>query len=80
MGPRYVAGAATDTASMDYGQSSDFEVHQILGEANIWAVENLANAEALPETGTNQLFSLVGLKLNTCRLKALKSTYQGIHF
>ena len=45
---------ATDTASMDYGQSSDFEVHQILGEANIWAVENLANAEALPETGMKQ--------------------------
>ena len=52
---------ATDTASMDYGQSSDFEVHQILGKANIWAVENLANAEALPETGTKQLFSLASM-------------------
>ena len=57
-GHRNVVGVATDTASMDYGQSSDFEVHQILGKANIWAVENLANAEALPETGTKELFSL----------------------
>ena len=48
---RNVIGVATDTASTDYGQSTDFETHQILGEANIWAIENLANAEALPETG-----------------------------
>ena len=48
---RNVIGVATDTASTDYGQSSDFETHQILGEGNIWAIENLANAEALPETG-----------------------------
>ena len=46
---------ATDTASTDYGQSTDFETHQILGEANVWAIENLANAEALPETGRSQL-------------------------
>ena len=49
---------ATDTASTDYGQSTDFETHQILGEANVWAIENLANAEALPETGRSQLISL----------------------
>ena len=48
---RNVIGVATDTASTDYGQSTDFETHQILGGANIWAIENLANAEALPETG-----------------------------
>ena len=49
---RDIVGVAVDTPSIDYGQSSDFEVHQILGAANVWAVENLANAEGLSETGT----------------------------
>ena len=60
---RNVIGVATDTASTDYGQSTDFETHQILGEANIWAIENLANAEALPETGRSQQMHLSSLDL-----------------
>ncbi len=36
---------------MDYGQSRDFQVHQILGKANIWGLENLANLEMLTESG-----------------------------
>ncbi len=40
-----------DTASIDYGKSQDFPVHQIVAEANIPALENLTGLSALPATG-----------------------------
>ena len=48
---RRVHGVAIDTASMDYGPSTDFIVHQVLNGADIYGIENLANAERLPEQG-----------------------------
>ncbi|MEO8098590.1 MAG: cyclase family protein [Acidobacteriota bacterium] len=48
---RKVNGVAIDTASMDYGPSTDFITHQILTAANIYGIENLANAGELPATG-----------------------------
>ncbi|WP_428939922.1 cyclase family protein [Fontivita pretiosa] len=48
---RRVAALAVDTPSIDYGQSKDFIVHQIVGEANKPAFENLANVDQLPPTG-----------------------------
>ena len=48
---RKVAALGVDTASIDYGQSKDFIVHQIAGEANVPGLENLANLEDLPELG-----------------------------
>jgi len=48
---RAVYGVGIDTASMDYGPSSDFIVHQVLNGANIFGIENIANAERLPLTG-----------------------------
>ena len=48
---RDVAALAVDTASIDYGQSSDFIVHQILNGANKPAFENVANVDRLPPTG-----------------------------
>ena len=48
---RAVSGVGIDTASMDYGPSTDFIVHQVLNGANIYGLENVANAAALPETG-----------------------------
>jgi kynurenine formamidase len=48
---RQVAAVAIDTASLDYGPSSDFIAHQILNAANIYGIENLANADRLPATG-----------------------------
>jgi kynurenine formamidase len=48
---RKVEGIAIDTASMDYGQSKDFIVHQVLTGAGIYGLENLANAERLPPAG-----------------------------
>lgn len=49
---RKVAALGVDTASIDYGPSKDFIVHQIVNGANLPGLENIANLEALPETGT----------------------------
>ncbi|MEQ1945626.1 MAG: cyclase family protein [Bryobacteraceae bacterium] len=48
---RKVDGVGIDTASMDYGPSKDFIVHQILNKANIFGLENVANADKLPVKG-----------------------------
>ncbi len=40
-----------DTASIDYGQSKDFQTHRILLGSNIPGFENLANLDQLPATG-----------------------------
>jgi len=46
------AGAlGVDTASIDYGASKDFIVHQIANGANVPGLENVAHLDALPETG-----------------------------
>jgi kynurenine formamidase len=48
---RDVAALGIDTASIDYGQSDDFIVHQVVNGANKPAFENLANVGRLPPTG-----------------------------
>ncbi len=48
---RAVNGLGIDTASIDPGQSRDFPVHRVLGEANVYALENVAALERLPATG-----------------------------
>jgi kynurenine formamidase len=48
---RKIDGVAIDTASMDYGPSKDFIVHQVLNKAGIYGLENIANAEKLPVKG-----------------------------
>jgi kynurenine formamidase len=48
---RRVAAIAVDTASIDHGPSKDFPVHRLVGAANVPGLENVANAERLPETG-----------------------------
>src|SRR5262245_13786192 len=46
------AGAiGVDVASIDYGASKDFMVHQIAGAANVPGFENLMNLDQLPATG-----------------------------
>lgn len=57
---RNIKAVGIDTASIDYGQSSLFETHQILLGANIPAFENVANLERLPATGAQ----LVALPMN----------------
>lgn len=48
---RRVAALGVDTASIDYGQSSDFIVHRIANGANVPGFENVAHLERLPARG-----------------------------
>lgn len=48
---RDVAAIAVDTASIDYGPSSDFIVHRIINGANKPAFENVANVDRVPASG-----------------------------
>ena len=48
---RHVGALGVDTASIDYGQSKDFIVHQIAMGANVPGLENIANLDRLPERG-----------------------------
>lgn len=45
---RKVNAVGLDTASIDYGQSTGFEAHRILGAANVPVLENLENLDRLP--------------------------------
>ena len=48
---REVAVLGVDTASIDYGRSSDFMVHRIAAARNVPGLENLTNLDRLPPTG-----------------------------
>ena len=48
---RSIHAIGLDTPSIDYGQSTLFESHQVLFQQNIPAFENLANLERLPPVG-----------------------------
>ncbi len=45
---RHIKAIGIDTFSIDYGQSRQFESHQILTKANIPIFENVASMEELP--------------------------------
>lgn len=49
---RSVHVVGVDTPSTDYGQSKTFPVHVILGKANIPGLENVANLNKLPQSGS----------------------------
>mmetsp|Transcript_30298 Transcript_30298/g.54812 ORF Transcript_30298/g.54812 Transcript_30298/m.54812 type:complete len:286 (+) Transcript_30298:85-942(+) len=49
---RKVSVLGVDTASIDYGQSRNFSVHQIANKANVPGLENVANLDLLPPTGS----------------------------
>ena len=48
---RRVGVLGVDTASIDFGQSTDFIVHQIANGADVPGLENVANLERVPERG-----------------------------
>jgi kynurenine formamidase len=48
---RRVGVIGVDTASIDYGPSTDFVVHRIANAANVPGLENVASLERLPPTG-----------------------------
>lgn len=56
---RSIKAIGLDTASIDFGQSTKFESHQILFEKNIPAFENVANLDKLPLKG----FSVIALPM-----------------
>jgi len=49
---RSISAVGLDTPSIDYGQSTLFEAHRTLFAANIPALENVANLDKLPATGS----------------------------
>ncbi len=48
---RKVSALGADVASIDYGPSKDFKVHQIASAASVLGLENVARLEALPAKG-----------------------------
>ena len=48
---RGVAALGIDTASIDYGRSTDFQVHRIAAARNVPGFENLTNLDQLPPAG-----------------------------
>lgn len=48
---RSIKAIGLDTASLDYGQTSDYPSHQIFAAANIPGFENLTGLDRLPATG-----------------------------
>jgi kynurenine formamidase len=48
---RTIAAVGIDTASIDYGQSTQFETHRILFERDVPAFENLTSLDRLPARG-----------------------------
>ena len=48
---RAIHAIGIDTASIDYGQSTEFRTHRILGAADIPGLENLTALDRLPPTG-----------------------------
>jgi kynurenine formamidase len=48
---RRVSALGIDTASIDYGPSTDFMVHRIAGAHNVPGLENLTNLDQLPVRG-----------------------------
>lgn len=52
-------GIGIDTASVDYGPSTDFPVHRLTMPAGIYHLENVANLDKLPASG----FSAIALPL-----------------
>jgi kynurenine formamidase len=48
---RRISALGIDTASIDYGRSTDFQVHRLAGAGNVPGFENLTNLDQLPAVG-----------------------------
>ena len=71
---RSIGAIGLDTPSIDYGQSTHFESHQILFKKQIPAFENVANLSALPPTGAHIValpMKIAGGSGGPCRIVAL---------
>ena len=56
---RDIRAVGLDTASIDYGQSTLFESHRVLGAAGVPVFENVAHLQRLPRTN----FLFIGLPM-----------------
>lgn len=56
---RDVAGAGIDTLSLDHGKTKDFAFHKEMLGAGKYLIENLANLDALPETGATVVIGVL---------------------
>ncbi|PVD24886.1 hypothetical protein C0Q70_15376 [Pomacea canaliculata] len=59
---RHVIAVGVDTPSTDYGQSTKYETHVVLGNNNVLGLENLQNVDQLPARGATIAIGLVNLK------------------
>jgi len=59
---RGVVGLTIDTLSIDYGASKDFAVHHVSHGASLYHVENLADLNALPESGAYLVVAPINLE------------------
>lgn len=49
---RQINAVGVDTPSTDYGQTTNMPCHVILGQKNIVGIENVANLDNIPESGS----------------------------
>jgi kynurenine formamidase len=59
---RHACVVGVDTPSTDPGDSTSFPVHQTLGAANVPGLENVANLDSVPESGSTIYVAPIKLK------------------
>lgn len=59
---RVINGIGIDTLSADFGISTDFDVHHIINGAGKYILENVANLDKLPPTGTTLLIAPIKIE------------------
>ena len=59
---RNVVGIGIDTPSIDRGLSANFETHEVMLSANKYQIENLANLDELPPTGTTVIVGVLPVR------------------
>ena len=52
---RQINAIGVDSASLDYGQSKTYPCHTLMGKNNIVGIENVANLDNIPESGSTVL-------------------------
>ncbi|MEX2523852.1 MAG: cyclase family protein [Gammaproteobacteria bacterium] len=62
---RSIAGIGIDTLSIDRGASTDFPVHKLMLGSGKFQIENLANLDALPPTGTTAIIGVLPVRDGT---------------
>ena len=62
---RKIDGVGIDTPSIDHGPSTNFIAHQILNGANLYALENVANLDKLPQKGATLIALPIKIKGGT---------------